>query len=446
MPATVVFSGVGKTRAEMRQALRAGVRCFNVESESELELLPRSRARRAARACQPARQPRRRRRDAPVHLHRAQGQQVRHRARASRSRPTAGRRCRGSRSPASTATSARRSPTLAPYLDALDRLLDLVEAVKRGHPASRTSTSAVGSASPTATKRRPRRRRWWRACATRSTRAATAIGVAARARAARWSAMPACWSPRCCTSSRATAKNFCIVDAAMNDLMRPAMYEAWMAIVECERRSGRLLLRCRRPGLRIGRLAGPGSRAGRRPAIAGRAVCRRLRHEHVQQLQQPGTRGRGDGQRSPIVAGRKRESAAELFSHDQLLPDERLSARRCRARSGLPPPRGRPPARRESQQRRPLDAAARIGMRAARMEGAAARRIQRIRHLALHRRARAPLMWMSGSRRAASACTDAAARANSSALAASSTSRPRYITPTWSPTWRTTARLCEMKR
>jgi diaminopimelate decarboxylase len=26
------------------------------------------------------------------------------------------------------------------------------------------------------------------------------------------------------------AKNFCIVDAAMNDLMRPAMYQAWMAI------------------------------------------------------------------------------------------------------------------------------------------------------------------------------------------------------------------------
>jgi diaminopimelate decarboxylase len=35
-PARIVFSGVGKTAAEMRQALGAGVRCFNVESESEL--------------------------------------------------------------------------------------------------------------------------------------------------------------------------------------------------------------------------------------------------------------------------------------------------------------------------------------------------------------------------------------------------------------------------
>ena len=32
----VVFSGVGKSEAEMRQALAAGILCFNVESEAEL--------------------------------------------------------------------------------------------------------------------------------------------------------------------------------------------------------------------------------------------------------------------------------------------------------------------------------------------------------------------------------------------------------------------------
>ena len=37
----VVFSGVGKTADEMRQALEAGILCFNVESESELERLNR---------------------------------------------------------------------------------------------------------------------------------------------------------------------------------------------------------------------------------------------------------------------------------------------------------------------------------------------------------------------------------------------------------------------
>lgn len=38
-PAKVVFSGVGKTAAEMRQALEAGIFCFNVESAPELERL-----------------------------------------------------------------------------------------------------------------------------------------------------------------------------------------------------------------------------------------------------------------------------------------------------------------------------------------------------------------------------------------------------------------------
>ncbi|MEJ5211618.1 MAG: diaminopimelate decarboxylase [Burkholderiales bacterium] len=35
-PSRVVFSGVGKTEAEMRLALQAGILCFNVESEAEL--------------------------------------------------------------------------------------------------------------------------------------------------------------------------------------------------------------------------------------------------------------------------------------------------------------------------------------------------------------------------------------------------------------------------
>jgi diaminopimelate decarboxylase len=40
-PDRIVFSGVGKTAEEMRQALAAGIRQFNVESEPELEVLDR---------------------------------------------------------------------------------------------------------------------------------------------------------------------------------------------------------------------------------------------------------------------------------------------------------------------------------------------------------------------------------------------------------------------
>jgi len=38
-PEKIVFSGVGKTVAEMRRGLEAGIKCFNLESETELERL-----------------------------------------------------------------------------------------------------------------------------------------------------------------------------------------------------------------------------------------------------------------------------------------------------------------------------------------------------------------------------------------------------------------------
>ncbi len=44
----IVFSGVGKTREEIREALRAGILLFNVESEEELEMLAEEAGRRRA--------------------------------------------------------------------------------------------------------------------------------------------------------------------------------------------------------------------------------------------------------------------------------------------------------------------------------------------------------------------------------------------------------------
>lgn len=43
-PAKVVYSGVAKTAEEMRRALEVGIHCFNVESESELRLLNQTAA------------------------------------------------------------------------------------------------------------------------------------------------------------------------------------------------------------------------------------------------------------------------------------------------------------------------------------------------------------------------------------------------------------------
>jgi diaminopimelate decarboxylase len=49
-PARTVFSGVGKTPAEMEAAIHAGVACFNVESAAELEALNQVAARMGRRA------------------------------------------------------------------------------------------------------------------------------------------------------------------------------------------------------------------------------------------------------------------------------------------------------------------------------------------------------------------------------------------------------------
>jgi diaminopimelate decarboxylase len=49
-PGQVVFSGVGKRRDELERALEVGIHCFNVESESELALLEQVAAERGQRA------------------------------------------------------------------------------------------------------------------------------------------------------------------------------------------------------------------------------------------------------------------------------------------------------------------------------------------------------------------------------------------------------------
>jgi diaminopimelate decarboxylase len=49
-PSRVIFSGVGKSEREIEQALAAGIRCFNVESEPELDRIEEVAARLGQRA------------------------------------------------------------------------------------------------------------------------------------------------------------------------------------------------------------------------------------------------------------------------------------------------------------------------------------------------------------------------------------------------------------
>ena len=73
----IVFSGVGKTAREMDFALAAGIHCFNVESEPELELLSSRRGGGKDSAGVAARQSGCRRQDTQEDLHRQGRKQVR---------------------------------------------------------------------------------------------------------------------------------------------------------------------------------------------------------------------------------------------------------------------------------------------------------------------------------------------------------------------------------
>ena len=98
-PEKILFSGVGKTEAELRAALAADILCINVESEPELELLSRlavesgqDRAHlgaRQSRTSMPARTPRSR----PASPRTSSAFRSRARARSMRARPS----CRASR-------------------------------------------------------------------------------------------------------------------------------------------------------------------------------------------------------------------------------------------------------------------------------------------------------------------------------------------------------------
>jgi diaminopimelate decarboxylase len=116
-------------------------------------------------------------------------------------------------------------------------------------------------------------------------------------------------------------KNFCIVDAAMNDLPRPAMYEAFHQIVPLAQRAGATATYdvvgpiCE-SGDWIGRERALSVAPGERLAVlSAGAYCMSMASNY-------NTRGRAaevlvDGGQAHLI--RSRESAADTFRHEQLL-------------------------------------------------------------------------------------------------------------------------------
>ncbi len=236
-PDKVVFSGVGKTRAEMRQALQAGVRCFNVESLPELDTLnPEALAlgRRAPVSLRVNPDV-----DAGTHPYISTGLRgnkfgIAHGEAIAAYRHAAS--LPGLRVVGIDCHIGSQITQLAPFIDALDRVLDLVEAVEAaGIPIHHVDVG--GGLGITYTDEAPPdaglmvqavlQRMDERGHGHRELLLEPGRSLVGNAGVLLTEAL---------VLKPSEVKNFCIVDAAMNDLVRPAMYEAWMAIEPCRLR------------------------------------------------------------------------------------------------------------------------------------------------------------------------------------------------------------------
>ena len=237
--ARVVFSGVGKTRAEMSRALDAGVMCFNVESIGELELLSAvaSAGRRTARVSLRVNPDV----DAKTHPYISTGLRGNKFGIAHGEALTAFRRAAqlpGIEVVGIDCHIGSQIIESAPYVAALDRLLDLVEALEAEGIAIAQLDLGGGLGIAYDAETPPQAEELVTQLLER---------IDARGHGRRKVLLEPGRSlvgnagvlvTEVLFLKPGEAKNFCIVDAAMNDLSRPAMYGAWMRIVECEREQG----------------------------------------------------------------------------------------------------------------------------------------------------------------------------------------------------------------
>jgi diaminopimelate decarboxylase len=244
-PARVVFSGVGKTRAEMRQALLAGVRCFNVESLGELDRLDeeaRALGRRAPVSLRVNPDV-----DAGTHPYISTGLKdnkfgIAHGQALAAYRHAAS--LPGLQVTGIDCHIGSQITQLEPYLDALDRVLDLVEAVEAaGIPIHHVDVG--GGLGITYTDEQPPaagalvarllERLDTRGHGRRELLLEPGRSLVGNAGVLLTEVLYLKPDPE--EHAAGGGRNFCIVDAAMNDLLRPAMYEAWMAIEPCVQRA-----------------------------------------------------------------------------------------------------------------------------------------------------------------------------------------------------------------
>ena len=235
----VIFSGVGKTRAEMRQALAAGIGCFNVESEAELEVLNEVALDMGAQAPVSIRvNPNV---DAKTHPYISTGLKgnkfgVAHeRTLATYQRAAA---LPGLRVVGIDCHIGSQITEVSPYLDAVDRVLDLVQSIEAAGIAILHIDFGGGLGITYNGETPPAADALWQQLLAKL----DARGYGDRQLMIEPGRSLVGNAGVCLTEvlylKPGEQKNFCIVDAAMNDLPRPAMYEAFHGIVPLHSRSG----------------------------------------------------------------------------------------------------------------------------------------------------------------------------------------------------------------
>ena len=231
----VVFSGIGKSADEIRLALHAGIACFNIESEYELALLDSEaqklgkRARIALRVNPDV--------DAKTHPYISTGLKNN---KFGVDIATAERLYRhaatlpGIEIDGVASHIGSQLLDITPYLDALDRVLALVDRLAaqgiRLHHIDVGGGQGVRYRDET-----PMNLGEW----------AAAVGAKIAGRGLRLYTEPGraiagsagLLLSRVIGVKGGEAKRFAVIDAAMNDLIRPTLYQAWMDIVPVQPRS-----------------------------------------------------------------------------------------------------------------------------------------------------------------------------------------------------------------
>ncbi len=318
----VIFSGVGKTRAEMRRALEAGIGCFNVESEAELDVLnevAQAMGRRAPVSIRVNPNV-----DAKTHPYISTGLKgnkfgiAHERTLATYQRAAA---LPGLQVVGIDCHIGSQITQEAPYLDAMDRVLDLVDAIEAaGIPLHHIDFGGGlgidynGDTPPAADDL------WAKLLAKLDAR-----GYGQRQLMIEPGRSLVGNAGVCLTEvlylKPGEQKNFCIVDAAMNDLPRPAMYEAYHQIVPLNVRAGEapvwdVVGPICESGDWLGRDRALNVLPGDRLAVlSAGAYCMSMSSNY-------NTRGRAaeilvEGDRAHLI--RRRETAADTFQHESLL-------------------------------------------------------------------------------------------------------------------------------